>query len=107
VIYVDDAVDAIILTSQADNAAGETFFAVGDEHYSVAQIAEATVRHIDSGSVRFVEWPKERKSIEIGDAIISNEKIKKFLNWRPKDDLKMGLLKTKAYYKNCLHEYIR
>jgi UDP-glucose 4-epimerase len=107
VIYVDDAVDAIILTSQADGVAGETFFAVGDEHVSVANIAEETVKHLGSGSVKFVEWPKGRKSIEIGDAIISNKKIKKFLNWAPQHNLKTGLVKTKEYFENCLNEYLR
>jgi len=106
VIYVDDAVTAIILTSQADNVAGEALFAVGDEHFSVAQIAEATVEHLESGQVRFVDWPRGRKSIEIGDAIISNRKIKEFLKWIPQHDLKTGLVKTKAYYANCLKEYV-
>ena len=107
VIYVDDAVSAIILTSQAEKMAGETFFAVGDEHFSVAKIAEATVEHIGSGQTRFVEWPRDRKSAEIGDAIISNKKIKKFLNWAPRYNLKSGLIKTKEYYENCLEEYLR
>ncbi len=87
--------------------AGETFFAVGDEHFSVAKIAEATVEHIGSGQTRFVEWPRDRKSAEIGDAIISNKKIKKFLNWSPRYYLKSGLIKTKAYFENCLEEYLR
>jgi UDP-glucose 4-epimerase len=107
VIYVDDAVMAIILASQADNAAGETFFAVGDEHFSVAQIAEATVKYLDSGQVKLVEWPRGRKNTEIGDAIISNKKIKDVLNWAPQHNLKTGLVNTKAYYANCLEEYLR
>ena len=107
VIYVDDAVDAVILTSQADNVAGQTFFAVGDEHFSVAQIAESTVKHLSSGQVKFVEWPKGRKSIEIGDAIITNKKIKEFLNWAPQHNLETGLIKTKEYYRSCLSEYLR
>jgi UDP-glucose 4-epimerase len=107
VIYIDDAVAAIILTSQADHAAGETFFAVGNEHFSVAQIADATVKYIGSGQVRFVEWPRGRQSIEIGDAIISNRKIKAFLHWIPQDTLETGLIKTRAYYDNCLKEYLR
>ena len=107
VIYVGDAIDAIVLTSQADNAAGETFFAVGDEHFSVAQIAQATVDYLESGQVKFVEWPKCRKKTEVGDAIITNKKIKQFLKWTPKDNLKTGLIKTKEFYQSCLDEYLR
>jgi UDP-glucose 4-epimerase len=106
-IYIDDAVDALIKTSQKDGIGGETFFAVGDKHYSVAEIAEQTVKHIGSGKVLFIEWPKSRKSIEVGDAIISNKKIKEVLTWSPKHDLKTGLIKTKAYFENCLEKYLR
>ncbi|MCP4185050.1 MAG: NAD(P)-dependent oxidoreductase, partial [Hyphomicrobiales bacterium] len=107
VIYVDDAVAAIILASQADSVAGETLFAVGDEHFSVADIAEATVKHLKSGQVKLVEWPRGRKSIEIGDAIISNRKIKACLKWAPQSTMTTGLVKTRAYYENCLQEYLR
>ena len=107
VIYVDDAVGAIVLTSQADHVAGETLFAVGDEHFSVVQIAQATVRHLDSGQVKLVEWPRGRKNTEIGDAIISNKKIKEALKWAPQDTLESGLIKTRAYYANCLQAYLR
>lgn len=107
VLYVEDAVDAIILASQTDDIGGETYFAVGDHHYSVGEIAEATVKYIGSGQVKFIEWPKGRKSIDVGDAIISNKKIKKALNWSPMWDLKDGLIKTKEYYENCLDEYLK
>jgi UDP-glucose 4-epimerase len=107
VIYVDDAVSAIIMASQNAKANGETFFAVGDEHFSVAQIAEATVQYIGSGRVKYIEWPKSRKAIEVGNAIISNKKIKEYLGWKPVDNLKNGLLKTKAFYEKCLAEYLR
>lgn len=107
VLYVEDAVSAMILSSQSEEVNSDTLFAVGDHHYSVAQIAEATARHIGSGKVNFIEWPKNRKSIEAGDAIISNQKIKKILNWKQHHDLESGLMKTKAYYEKCLQEYLR
>jgi UDP-glucose 4-epimerase len=107
VIYVADTVSALILASQSDKVDRDTLFAVGDEHYSVGQIAEATAKYLNSGRVKFVAWPKGRKSVEVGDAIISNEKIKTVLNWKPHYDLESGLIKTKAYYENCLQEYLR
>jgi len=107
VIYIDDAVEALILTSQAKGIGAETLFAVGDHHYSVAEIAQETVKHLGSGNVKFVEWPKGRKSVEVGDAIITNQKIKKLLKWVPRCDLKDGLIKTKEYYQDCLEEYLR
>jgi len=42
-MYVDDAVHALLLAME-DNAIGETFLAVHNEHYSVSDIAEKTVQ---------------------------------------------------------------
>ena len=107
VLYIDDAVEGLICASQAEHINGETFFAVGDRHYSVAQIAEATVQYIGSGKVKFIEWPTGRRSTEIGDAIMSNKKIKKVLGWTPSYDLGDGLVKTKDYYEVCLDQYLK
>lgn len=107
VLYVDDAVSALILAAQSEKSNREVFLAVGDHHYSVAEIAEVTVRCLGSGKVTYVEWPRERKVVEVGNAVISNEKIKAVLDWRPRLDLDGGLLKTRAYYESCLEEYLR
>lgn len=106
-LYVDDGVEALIMAAQSEQSNGQTFFAVHDMHWSVAQIAEATVEYIGAGRVKYVPWPKDRKSVEIGDAVISNAKIKRALGWLPKHDLKSGLIKTREYYSTCLEYYSR
>jgi len=105
-IYVDDAVNALIKSSLTEQTNGETLFAVGNDHHSVAEIATATVDCI-GGKLQFMNWPKERESTEIGDVIISNQKIKQMLEWYPKDNLESGLIKTKSYYEICLKYYLR
>lgn len=106
VMYVNDAVSAIILASQSDSVNGQAVFAVSDNHYSLAEIATATAENI-GGRVKFTEWPPERKVVDVGDAVISNSKIKKLLHWRPHYDLMSGLQKTGLFYQTCLHEYLR
>jgi UDP-glucose 4-epimerase len=107
VVYVEDVVDALILAASSVDSDGETFFAVGDEHFSLAQIAELTVKIIGKGSVSFVDWPRERKSTEVGDAVLSNQKIRQRLGWAPKVDLQSGLSRTRDYYSGCLEKYIK
>jgi UDP-glucose 4-epimerase len=107
VLYVDDAVSALVAAAGSERAFGQVFFAVGDAHYSVAQLAEATVKHIGSGTVSFVEWPAGRQSVEIGDAVLSNAKIKSTLGWSPTVGLEQGLLLTREYYHGCAQEYLR
>lgn len=103
--YVADCVDALVLASQSPESNGQAFFAVADRQYSVAEIAQAITQHI-GGQVRFVEWPKDREVIEIGDAIISNQKIKSVLGWTPNHDLGCGLLETQDYFRPCLGKYL-
>ena len=106
VLYVDDAVSAMVLAAQSEASTGEVFFAVGDEHFSVAEIAEATVKHIGRGKVIYVDWPTGKKATDIGDAVLSNKKIKDLLGWTQGVKLESGFAKTKAYYENCLEEYL-
>jgi len=69
IIYVDDVVNGIILISQTSKTKSGVYFLVGDKHYSVSEIAQATVDHIESGQFILTPWPKGREKIDVGDAI--------------------------------------
>ena len=107
VLYVDDACEALVMATNGPCRFGETYFAVGDDHYSIAEIAEATVKYIGAGSVSYVPWPDGRKSIDVGDAILSNEKIKSEVGWKPQVSLADGLVKTREYYQPRIKNYLR
>ena len=106
VTYVDDVVTALIKAAQTDNTIGKALFAVGDEHYSIAEIAQATVRNMGTGEVSFIDWPASRGAVEIGDAVFSNAAITSVLNWSAEDTLTTGLQKTKAFYADKLEHYL-
>ncbi len=105
ITFVDDVVEALICAAMADEASGQTFFAVGDRQCSVTEIATAIVDVI-GGKLQFIEWPKDREAIEIGDAVISNEKIRTRLGWSAKVDLRKGLEITRDYFRPNLREYL-
>jgi UDP-glucose 4-epimerase len=104
VLYIDDAIQAII-SMMDPKAEGEVFLATANEHYSVAELAEATVKMIGGGSVTRVEWPQGRKSIEVGDAVFNNKKIREKLGWEPVVSLDAGLELTRDYYLKCRDRY--
>jgi UDP-glucose 4-epimerase len=106
ITYVSDVVEALITAGVSEKSRGEVFFAVGDGQYDVAQIAHAIVSVI-GGRVRFVDWPRDREAIEIGDAVISNRKIVSTLGWRAAVDLETGLARTRDYFKDNLRPYLR
>jgi UDP-glucose 4-epimerase len=54
-----------------------------------------------------VPWPEGRRAIDVGDAVISNEKIRRMLGWKPKHSLADGLVKTRDYFRTCIGEYIK
>ena len=105
-IYVDDAVEALLLASQSEQVNGKPFFVVADDHHSVAEIAEKTVEVIGKGSVVYVDWPPGRKVVDVGDAIISNKNIKGVLDWSPRFTLAEGLSCAKEYYEPRLAHYL-
>ena len=105
VTFVEDAVEALTNAAQSDAANGAALFAVSDDHFTVAEIATAICDAI-GGRVDFVPWPKHRQVIEIGDAVISNAKIKSLLSWQPRVSLPDGLARTRDYYRTCLPAYL-
>jgi UDP-glucose 4-epimerase len=104
--FVEDVVDALLLAALNERSNQEVYFAVSGEHLCIAEIAQAISTHI-GGSVRYTEWPNERRIIEIGDMRISKEKIICDLGWTPQHNIASGLTKTKAYYETCLDKYIK
>jgi UDP-glucose 4-epimerase len=105
--YVDDCVDALVLAATDAKADGKTLFAVADQQYSVRDLAESIVKAMRSGSVRYVDWPKDREAIEVGDAVISAKRIHDTLGWRSRIKLEDGLERTRAYFAPALKHYLR
>ena len=106
VLYVDDAVDALVMAALSEPSCGQTFFAVDNHHYSVADIAAKTVRCVGAGRVKHIPWPEDRKAVEIGNAVISNAKIRSILGWEPVFELEEGLRRMRDYFATCLSEYL-
>jgi UDP-glucose 4-epimerase len=105
VSFISDSVEALLLAGAKAESRGEVFFAVSDKQISVAEIASGIAKII-GGTVKHIDWPKEREAIEVGDAIISNAKIKKTLAWEPKVDYEPGLVITSDYFSPVLKKYL-
>ncbi len=51
------------------------------------------------GSVNYVDWPDERRRIEIGSVKLSSAKLRAIVDWEPRYDLKSGLQQTKVVFE--------
>ncbi len=105
-LYVDDAVDAILSICQNNETIGQTFIASHHNHYTIEEVAKIICECSGSGNVVNIDWPKGMKPISIGDAIFSNSKIRNYTKWKPTTSLKEGLTKAIDYYRPRLDWYI-
>jgi UDP-glucose 4-epimerase len=97
VMYVGDAVSALLTAAEhCGRLAGRPWFATGDEHLSVLDIAEAVAREFSDGFVERVPWPEERRAIEIENVRFSSERFRQLTGWKPAVSFTAGLKKTRA-----------
>jgi UDP-glucose 4-epimerase len=105
-VYVDDAADAFLRAGATDACNGEVFNVGGDGPISHRELAALLVSAAGSGSMRFVDWPAEKKRIDIGSFYSDSTRFRQTTGWRPRVDLREGLERTLAYYREHLPHYI-
>lgn len=103
--YVDDVVDALLITALSDNSYGQVYNLGSEEDLSLSKTAQI-MTEIHDGSYEYVPFPSSRKSIDIGDYQGSFEKIKSQLGWLPRTSFRDGMRETIAYYKQYLEKYL-
>jgi nucleoside-diphosphate-sugar epimerase len=98
--YVDDIVDAILLTLERDEAVGHAFN-IGNPRSTVTiyNLAREIVRLSSSGSrLELVPWPHPDVEIRVP----SVDKARQLLGYQAKVDLEEGLLRTIHWYRRQL-----
>jgi len=104
--YVDDVVDALLLAASTPSAWGQAYNLGAPEPVSLEALAQRLVAIAGRGSYRFVPFPPERKSIDIGSVRVDYGKIRRELGWEPRVGLREGLTRTLRYYEQHLHHYL-
>ncbi len=105
-VFVDDAVDAFLRAGASDAGNGRVFNVGGLEPVSHRDLVALLIRTAGSGSFRFVEWPPDKKKIDIGSFYADSSRIAQLLEWRPTTPLAEGLERTIAYYRAHMHHYV-
>ena len=91
-VYVDDAADAFLRAGASDACNGEVFNVGGDRPISHRDLTALLVGIAGSGRVEYVEWPPDKKAIDIG--------------WRQTVGLEEGLARTIAFYRHHFDKYV-
>jgi UDP-glucose 4-epimerase len=105
-VFVDDAADAFLRAGALDACNGEAFNVGGDEAVSHRDLTALLLEVAGSGRVTYVEWPPEKKAIDIGDFYADSSKFKRATGWRTTLGLRDGLRRTVDFYRRHFDQYV-
>jgi UDP-glucose 4-epimerase len=103
--YVDDVVDALLLSAAEPSANGQIFNLGSDETINLRDLAALMVEVNGDGRFQIVPFPPDRKAIDIGDYYADYRLIQGRLGWRPKVALREGLRRTLEFYQKEKEHY--
>jgi UDP-glucose 4-epimerase len=105
-VYVDDAADAFLRAGASDACNGGVFNVGGDQPIAHRDLATLLLKVAGAGSVRYVEWPAEKKAIDIGSFYADSTKFRRTTGWCPTVSLEEGLRRTIAFYREHFRHYV-
>ena len=106
-VYVDDVVDAFLRAGAADACNGQVFNVGGTAPVSHRELVALLVELAGRGTCRFVEWPADKKAIDIGSVYSDSSRLAAAIGWTPQTALGDGLARTLSYYREHLAHYTR
>jgi UDP-glucose 4-epimerase len=106
-VYVDDAADAFLRAGVSDACNGDVFNVAGDQPMSHRDLTTLLVKVAGTGSVDYVEWPAEKKAIDIGSFYADSSKFKAATGWAPAVPLADGLQRTIEFYRAHFSQYVQ
>ena len=98
--YVSDAVDAFLAAALTESMYGNAYNVGGQRPVpliEVAQLCQDTAAA--GGTVTTVEWPEDRKRIDIGSIYVDHSRLTEETGWEPRVSLEQGLRTTIDFYK--------
>jgi UDP-glucose 4-epimerase len=105
-VYVDDAADAFLRAGASNLCDGDVFNVGGTEPITHRDLVSLLVETAGSGRVRYVEWPADKKRIDIGSFYSDSTKFQQTVGWMPRVSLREGLERTLQFYRSHAAEYM-
>ena len=105
-VYVDDAADAFLRAGASETCDGDVFNVGGAEPITHRDLVAILLETAGTGRVRFVDWPSDKKRIDIGSFYSDSTKFQRAVGWAPQVHLREGLRRTLAFYREHLLHYV-
>lgn len=95
-VYIDDAIDALLLAGIAPDAAGCTYNVGSGAGTRMADFVDTAIAAAGCGSYGTAPWPADALAVETGDFTAGIARITRELGWRPRMALPDGIAATIA-----------
>lgn len=105
-LYVDDAVEALLAAAVRSEATGRVLNISHHEALTLRQVAEEVVAAVGAGAVELVPWPAERETIDIGDFVSDCAAARAALGWRARTRFADGIRRTIEFYRERRGDYL-
>jgi UDP-glucose 4-epimerase len=103
-LYVDDAVEAILLLAAREESYGDVFNLGSGKPLSVLESAQK-VAELTGCSYRLTPFPSEYLAIEVGDLYLDISKACSAISWEPSVTFEEGLKRTIDFYRRYGDHY--
>jgi UDP-glucose 4-epimerase len=104
-VYVDDVVEATLLSAITSGAIGQALNIGSGKPVSLQTIAQELIDITGHGNIEYVPFPDDARRIEIGDYVADTTKIERLLDWRPRVGLREGLDRSVRYFRAYRERY--
>lgn len=104
-LYVDDCVEALLMSPLCEDATGEIFNLGVDTPTSFRQLADLIIQVAQTGRWEFAPFTPERKAQEPGNFYSDIRKIRRVIGWNPTTSLEDGLRQTVNFYRQHKEQY--
>jgi UDP-glucose 4-epimerase len=105
-VYVDDAVEAFLVAGASEACQGEVFNVGGDEQIAHRDLVKLLIDVAGAGRYQFVDWPADKKAIDIGSFYADSTRFRRATGWAPQVGLREGLTRTLAFYREHIRHYV-
>jgi UDP-glucose 4-epimerase len=105
-VYVDDAAEAFLRAGASEACNGAVFNVGGSEPISHRDLVTLLLEVAGAGRVRYIDWPAEKKAIDIGSFYADSSRFRGTTDWTPTVSLREGLARTLAYYREHHARYV-
>ena len=104
--YVDDVIDALLLSATSEDAVGKAFNLGGTDPLSLKETAKLMCNQIEGAEFKMIPFPQDRKAIDVGDFVCDYNAFSNSFGWQPKITFEEGISKSLDFFTEELDYYL-